>query len=130
MRRWALVALVLFAFALLAFQPAPARMTVADCLLRSGYSRAVPDTPITALEGVEAWGGGNGERVLREGESIGMAFLDDNDGARRTVGFYAYGGNVYVFVFKALNDPARRLPGEPAGVVHGDCLIRVMSTGG
>jgi hypothetical protein len=118
------------AFALLAFQPAPARMTVADCLLRSGYSRGVPDTPITALEGVEAWGGGNGERVLREGESIGMAFLDDSDGARRTVSFYAYGGNVYVFVFKALNDPARRLPGEPAGVVHGDCLIRVMSTGG
>ena len=118
------------AFALLAFQPAPARMTVADCLLRSGYSRGVPDTPITALEGVEAWGGGNGERVLREGESIGMAFLDDSDGARRTVGFYAYGGNVYAFVYKALNDPARRLPGEAAGVVHGDCLIRVVGTGG
>lgn len=118
------------AFVLLAFQPAPARMTVADCLLRSGYSRGVPDTPITALEGVEAWGGGHGERVLREGASIGMAFLDDSDGARRTVGFYAYGGDVYAFVYKALNDPARRLPGEPAGVWHGDCLIRVMSTGG
>jgi len=45
------------AFVLLAFQPAPARMTVADCLLRSGYSRDVPDTPITSLAGVEAWGG-------------------------------------------------------------------------
>ena len=125
MRRWALVALTLFAFALLAFQPAPARMTVADCLLASGYSRAVPDTPITALEGVEAWGGGNGERVLREGESIGMAFLDDNDGARRRVWFYAYGGSVHAFVFKAPNDPARRLPGEAEEVQHGDCLLRL-----
>ena len=118
------------AFVLLAFQPAPARTTVADCLLRSGYSRGVPDTPITALEGVEAWGGGNGERVLRDGASIGMAFLDDSDGARRTVSFYAYGGNVYVFVFKHPDDPARRLPGEAAGVVHGDCLVRIVSTGG
>lgn len=130
MRRWALVALVLFAFALLAFQPAPARMTVADCLLRSGYSLGVPDTPITSLAGVEAWGGGNGERVLIDGELAGSASLYDTDGARRRVWFYAYGGSVYAFVFKALNDPARRLPGEAAGVVHGDCLIRVMSTGG
>lgn len=130
MRRWALVALTLFTFVLLAFQPAPARMTVADCLLQSGYSRDVPDTPVTTLAGVPAWAGGNGERVLRDGELVGSASLYDTDGARRRVWFYAYGGSVHAFVFKALNDPARRLPGEPAGVVHGDCLIRVMSTGG
>ena len=113
------------AFVLLAFQPAPARMTVADCLLRSGYSRDVPDTPITALEGVEAWGGGNGERVLIDGELAGSASLYDTDGARRRVWFYAYGGSVHAFVFKAPNDPARRLPGEAEEVQHGDCLLRL-----
>jgi len=111
------------AFALLAFQPASG--TVADCLLQSGYSRAVPDTPVTALAGVPAWANGNGEQVLRWGMSIGMNFLDDSDGARRMVSFYVYGGDVYAFVFKHPDDPTRRLPGEAPGVWHGDCLLRV-----
>ena len=42
------------AFVLLAVQPAPVPGTVADCLFASGYSRAVPDTPITTLAGVPA----------------------------------------------------------------------------
>ena len=41
--------LVLPALLLLTFQPAP--VSVRDCLLASGYSRAVPDTPVTALAG-------------------------------------------------------------------------------
>jgi len=113
------------AFVLLAFQPAPARMTVADCLLQSGYSRGVPDTPITSLAGVEAWGGGNGERVLRDGAQVGSASLYDTDGARRRVWFYAYRSSMFAFVFKAPSDPARRLPGEAEEVVHGDCLLRL-----
>jgi hypothetical protein len=119
---------ILLAFVLLAFQPAP--ITVADCLLQSGYSRAVPDTPITTLQGVDGWANGNGERVLQDGVSIGFEFLDDSDGARRMVSFYAYGGAIYVFVFKHPDDPGRRLPGEDRSVWHGDCLLRVESTGG
>ena len=113
------------ALVLLAFQPAPEPVTVADCLLRSGYSRAVPDTPVTALTGVDAWGGGMGERVLSEGEEVGYVFMEDSDGAPRMVAFYVYAGNVFVFVFKAEDDPGRRLPGEPDGTWHGDCLLRV-----
>ena len=113
------------AFVLLAFQPAPAPMTIADCLLQSGYSRGVPDTPVTTLAGVPAWGGGNGERVLRDGAQVGSASLYDTDGARRRVWFYAYGGSVHAFVFMHPSDPARRLPGEAEEVVHGDCLLRL-----
>jgi hypothetical protein len=119
---------ILLAFVLLAFQPAP--ITVADCLLQSGYSRAVPQTPITTLAGVDGWANGNGERVLTDGASIGLEFLDDSDGARRMVSFYAYSGAIYVFVFKHPDDPRRRLPGEDRSVWHGDCLLRVTSTGG
>lgn len=110
---------------LLAFQLAPVPITVESCLLRDGYSRAVPDTPITALEGVEAWAGGVGERVLREGASIGTAFVEDSDGTTRMVSFYVYAGSVYLFVFMHPDNPLRRLPGEPAGVWHGSCMLRV-----
>lgn len=113
------------AFVMLAFQPAPAPMTVADCLLASEFSRGVPDTPVTTLVGVPAWAGGNGERVLTDGEQVGSASLYDSDGARRRVWFYAYGGSVFAFVFKHPNDPARRLPGEAEEVQHGDCLLRL-----
>ena len=118
---------VLFAlaFVLLTAQPAPAQTTIADCLTRSGYSQAVPDTPLTRLSGVDAWAGGHGERVLRDGEPVGTAYLDDSDGARRMVRFYVYDGAVYALVYKHPADPARRLPGEAAGVYHADCLIRV-----
>lgn len=115
------------AFVLLAVQTAPV-VTVRDCLLRSGYSRSIPATPVTLLAGVEAWGGGVGERVLREGANVGMAYLEDGDGATRMVGFHVWQGNVYLFVYKHPSDPARRLLGEPRGVYHGDCLLRI--TGG
>jgi hypothetical protein len=116
----------LLAFVLLAFQPAS--ITVADCLLQSGYSRAVPQTPITTLQGMDAWAGGNGERVLQDGASIGFEFLDDSDGTARMIGFYAYDGAIYAFVYVHPDDPARRLPGEDHSVWHGQCLLRI--TGG
>jgi hypothetical protein len=116
-----------FALALLTFQPAT--VSVRDCLLSSGYSRAVPETPITTLAGVDAWAT-DGVAALTEGESIGFVVLDDSDGARRMIGFYAYAGNVYAFVYKHLDDPGRRLPGDPDGTWHGDCffLITVQPT--
>lgn len=113
----------LLSLALLVFQPAP--VTIAECLLADGYSRGVPDTPITTLAGVEAWGGGLGERVLSEGAQIGMAFVADSDERTRMVEFYAYNGSVFVFVYMHPDNPLRRLPGEPAGVWHGSCLLRI-----
>lgn len=115
------------AFALLAFQPAPEPVTVTDCLLRSGYSRAVPQTQVTTLAGTDAWAGGMGERVLGEGVNVGFEFLDDSDGARRMVSFHVFDGGVFVFVYKHADDPARRLPGDPPGTYHGDCLIKIVS---
>lgn len=108
----------------LLLQPAPP-VTVADCLLRSGYSVSVPETPVTTLAGVDAWAGGFGELVLSDGAVIGLTFLDDDAGARRMVSFHVYAGGVYVFVYKHPDDPGRRLPGEAAGVWHGDCLLRI-----
>ena len=119
-----LTVLIGIALALSAFQPAPVTVTVADCLLRSGYSRAVPETPVTTLAGVEAWANG-GERVLIEGEQVGAAYPRDSDGTRRMVWFYVYAGQMYAFIFMHPDDPARRLPGEPAGVWHGECFLRV-----
>ena len=116
--------LAFLALWLLAFQPAT--VTVADCLLRSGYSRAVPDTPITTLAGVDAWAQ-DGIAALTEGAFIGFASVDDSDGARRLVAFYAYAGSIFAFVFKHENDPGRRLPGEPSEVWHGDCMVRLIS---
>lgn len=124
--RWLIVAL---AFALLAFQSPPAPVTVESCLLRSGYSRAVPVTALTQLAGVEAWAGGEGETVLREGVTVGHAFIEDSYGRTRMVSFHVFAGNVFAFVYVHPDDPRRRLPGEPAGVWHGDCLIRVTRTG-
>lgn len=124
-----LLLVVALAWAVLAFQPAPPLVTVADCLLRSGYSRGVPATPVTALAGVDAWAAG-GERVLIDGARVGTAYLADADGATRMASFYVYGGAVYVFVFKHPDDPARRSPGEPAEVWHGDCLLRLSQEGG
>lgn len=49
--------LAFVAFVLLAFQPALPSTTVADCMLASGYSSAVPDTAVTSLVGVDAWVG-------------------------------------------------------------------------
>lgn len=115
------------AFVLLAFQPAPAPITVADCLLQSGYSRAVPATPVTELAGVNAWVGGLGERVLIYGRMVGMEYIEDSDGATRMVSFHVWAGSVYAFVYMAENDPHRRLPGDPDGTWHGDCLIRLVS---
>lgn len=117
-------AFLALALSLLAFQPAS--FTIADCLLASGYSRAVPNTPITQLAGVDAWDT-DGERVLTQGEQIGWASVYDADGARRMIAFYAYAGDVYWFVFKHEDDPGRRLPGEADSVWHGDCLGRVIS---
>jgi hypothetical protein len=116
----------LLALVLLAFQPAP--ITISDCLLQGGYSRAVPQTPITTLAGVDGWANGNGERVLQDGASIGFEFLDDSDGARRMVSFYAYAGAIYAFVYVHPDDPGRRLPGDPPDTWHGSCLLRI--TGG
>jgi hypothetical protein len=117
---------ILLAFFALTFQPAS--ITVADCLLQGGYSRAVPETPITTLQGVDGWANSNGERVLQDGASIGLEFLDDSDGAARMIGFYAYAGAIYAFVYVHPDDPARRLPGEDRSVWHGQCLLRI--TGG
>jgi hypothetical protein len=117
---------ILFAFFALAFQPVP--ITITDCLLQSGYSRAVPQTPITTLAGVDGWANGNGERVLTEGARVGFVMLDDSAGAQRMIGFYAYAGSVYAFVYKHPDDPGRRLPGDPPDTWHGSCLLRV--TGG
>ena len=114
---------IIVTFVLLAFQPVP--ITVRDCLLRSGYSSGVPETPITSLAGVDAWAGGFGELVLRDGARIGTAYLDDSDGARRMLSFHVYAGAVFVFVYKHPDDPGRRLPGDPPGTWHGDCLLRV-----
>jgi hypothetical protein len=114
---------LLIALFTLAFQPA--QITIADCLLQSGYSRAVPQTPITTLAGVDGWANGNGERVLIEGARVGFVMLDDSDGAQRMIGFYAYAGAVYAFVYKHPDDPGRRLPGDPPDTWHGSCLIRV-----
>lgn len=114
---------VIVAFILLLFQPMP--MTVEQCLLRTGYSRAVPASEVTALRGYDAWAGGLGELVLSNGARIGTVYLDDSDGARRMVSFHVYAGGVYAFVYKHPDDPNKRLPGEPAGVWHGDCLLRI-----
>jgi hypothetical protein len=116
----------LLALFLLSFQPAP--ITITDCLLQSGYSRAVPQTPITTLAGVDGWANGNGERVLTEGARVGFVMLDDSDGTARMIGFYAYTGAVYAFVYKHPDDPGRRLPGDPPETWHGQCLLRI--TGG
>ena len=116
---------VLLALVLLAFQPPPALVTVTECLRQSGFRRAVRETPITTLKGAEAWGDGLGERVLMDGINVGMEYFDDEDGARRMVSFHVYAGDVFVFVYKHPDDPARRRPGEAAGVWHGDCLLRI-----
>jgi hypothetical protein len=115
--------ILLIAFFALVFQPAT--ITITDCLLQGGYSRAVPQTPITTLAGVDGWVNGNGERVLTEGAFIGFTRIEDSDGAERLLGWYAYSGAIYVFVFKDERDPGRRLPGDPDGTWHGDCLLRV-----
>lgn len=107
---------------LLLVQPMP--MTVEQCLLRSGYSRAVPASEVTALRGYDAWAG-QGETILQNAQQVGIVYLDDADGARRMVSFHVYAGGVYAFVYKHPDDPNRRLPGEPAGVWHGDCLLRI-----
>jgi hypothetical protein len=116
------VVAAVFALFLLAFQPMP--VSVRDCLLQSGYSRAVPDTPVTTLAGVDAWAT-DGVAALTEGERIGFVVLDDSGGARRMIGFYAYAGNVYAFVYKHPDDPGRRLPGDPDGTWHGDCFLLI-----
>jgi hypothetical protein len=116
---------VLIAFFVLAFQPAQTSIT--DCLLQGGYSRAVPQTPITTLAGVDGWANGNGERVLQDGAAIGLEFLDDSEGTARMIGFYAYSGAIYAFVFKHPDDPGRRLPGEDRSVWHGQCLLRLVA---
>lgn len=122
------MAAALIAFLLLLFQPAP--VTVRDCLLANGYSRAVLETPVTMLAGVGAWPGGLGERVLAEGVNVGYDYLDDSDGARRMVSFHVYGGAVFVFMYKHPDDPDRRRPGEPAGTWHSDCFLRITGLGG
>lgn len=122
-----LLAVLLFALVLLVSQPVPALITVTDCLLQSGYSHAVPETPVTTLAGLNAWVDGLGEQVLTEGISVGFEFLDDSDGARRTVNFYAYEKDIYVFVYKHPADPLKRLPGEASSVWHGDCLLKIIS---
>ena len=114
---------IVIAFVLLAFQPAP--VTIADCLTRTGYSSGVPVTPVTTLAGTDAWANGYGELVLNDGAVIGLTFLDDNAGARRMLSFYAYAGGVFVFVYKHPDDPGVRLPGDPPGTWHGDCLLRI-----
>ena len=113
---------VLFAFVLLTFQPA--QTTVRDCLLQSGYSLSVPETPVTTLTGVDAWVT-EGELVLVQGENIGWSYFDDSAGSRRMVSFHVYDNNVYVFVYKHPDDPGRRLPGEARDVWHGDCFLRL-----
>ncbi len=117
---------VIIALITLLAQPAPPT-TVAACLLVSGYSAGVPATPITELAGVNAWPAGTA--ALTDGAPIGTTLVADSAGTRRMVGFYAYAGGVYVFVYKHPDDPARALPGEPPGTWHGDCLLRVGADG-
>lgn len=110
---------VIVMFVLLAWQPMP--MTVEECLLRSGYSRAVTPTQITALRGAPApeW-----ETVLSAGQVAGVTYASTDSG-RRLIIFYAWDGALYVFIGKSEHDPGVRLPGEARSVVHGDCLLRV-----
>lgn len=113
-----------FIFSLfLMFQPVST--TIAECLLSSGFSSAVTETPVTLLTGVDAWVA-EGEQVLVEGENIGWSYFDDSAGARRMVSFHVWGGNVYAFVYKHPDDPGRRLPGDTAGTWHGDCFLRLV----
>lgn len=114
----------LIAFLLLAVQPA--QTTIGACMLIGGYSRAVPDTPITTLAGTDAWAT-DGEAALINGETVGWAYLDDTDGARRMVSFHAYAGNLYAFVYVHPDSPARRYPGDPPGTWHGACMLEIRS---
>lgn len=115
-----MIAVVVAALALLAFQPAQ-QITIEDCLLRSGYSRAVTPTPLTQLAGAPAleW-----ETVLAQGQRVGYTHAQ-TDTEWRVIMLYVWNGSVYVFVGKSESDPGVRLPGEARSVVHGDCLLRI-----
>jgi len=121
----ALLLLAAAAIAPISAASQPAQMSVRDCLLQTGYSSGVPDTPVTTLVGADACGGGFGELALRDGQRVGTVYLDDSDGARRMISFHVYAGAVFVFVYKHPDDAARRLPHEPAETWHGDCFLRV-----
>lgn len=115
---------VIIALITLLAQPAPPT-TVADCLLRSGYSASVTPSEVTALAGYPAleW-----ETVLAQGQVVGYTQAQTDTG-RRPLLFYAWGGALYVFVGKSAHDPARRLAGEDETVWHGDCLLKVGADG-
>lgn len=106
------------------FQSAPELTTVTECLLVSGFSTGVAQTPVTTLAGVDAWRE-SGEKILSEGVNVGFEYFDDEAGARRMVSFHVWEGKVYVFVYKHREDPGRINPGEPLGTWHGDCLLQL-----
>jgi hypothetical protein len=81
-------------------------MTVGDCLLINGSS--FTESHITGLVGVNAWDGG---AIMQQATRIVSKAIHSDDGWRY-VTFWAYNGDVYVFVFK------------PAGE-HGDCFLRI-----
>lgn len=100
-------------------------MTVADCLLKSGYSTQVTargfGARLAQMPGVNAWDGG---ATLRASEFLGTVDIATDTGPRM-VRFGELNGELYAFVYKHPDDPGRRLPGEHPGVWHGDCFLRL-----
>lgn len=116
---------VMLFFALL-FAPAQQDTTIAACLLKSDLTTELRDyADVTALSGVDAWAE-MGETVLQQGSIIGTLSVATNDEDRR-LRFYAYQGDLYVFVWKHKRDPGAYYQVSP-GVWnwHGACFLKLV----
>lgn len=116
---------VILFFALL-FAPAQQQTTtIADCLLQSAHTTQMFDyADVTALAGVDAWQD-MGETVLQQGTVISTLSIA-TDGGERRIRFYAYQGELYVFVWKHKSDPGAYYQVSP-GVWnwHGICFLKL-----
>lgn len=112
-------------FALVLMFTPDTSMSVADCLLQSGYSNVVQSHPhYTQLRGVQAWEEID-QDALRYGEGLGSHYVQTDTGKRKT-SMVTYAGALYVFVYKHPDDPLAYTRTRP-GVLdwHGDCMLRL-----
>ena len=96
-------------------------MTIRDCLLKSGYSHTLQEHDILDIRGVSSWVA-IGPTVLHDGTFLTWVYIVDENTHGRRVDFYSYRGALYVFAYKAFDDPGAFI--DP-GAWHGDCFLKV-----
>jgi len=120
---WSLTALIILAMLVLTTNAQDDRMTVAECITRSGYTSEVYGA-IADVSGVNAWVGDE-TPVMTSGERVSTFEILTNTGNRRA-SFLTLDGGLFLFVYMDVDEPGGLVRvHERLYAHHGACLLRI-----